>query len=199
MSIHRFTSAQGRLKMDVLDYWHPQIDWSRFRRGAISNEMWTHFQQFVQLCHAYRHWQHVTVKMRVPPPRPSIDAESEYVRKKHRNEWKNEVHRSEGHLYRAAHLAADKMAAMSRLIGDADPHGPDWKLYAALRLAVAPFPKHERGRFSAAALRAFDADRELQDRSDEIASRWLEQAGYRGATVRIDAGLRPATPAAAAT
>jgi hypothetical protein len=72
-------------------------------------------------------------------------------------------------MYDAALLAAEKIAEMSLLVSNSDPDDTqDWKLYSALRLAIAPFPKHERGRFSAAAFRAFDADRELQGRPEEI-------------------------------
>jgi hypothetical protein len=92
-------------------------------------------------------------------------------------------------------LAADKMADMSLLISNVDSdERQDCKLYSALTLALAPFPKHERGRFSAAAFRAFDADCELQGRPEEIASRWLGHAGYRGANLRADASLLPTTP-----
>ena len=195
MPIDRFTSTQLRLKREVLRYWHPQIDGSRFHKGAISDEMWVHFKQFVQLCHAYRHWQQVSFKLRFPPPRQSREVGSNHSRKKRYNEWRSEICRSEGHMYNAAYLAADKMTDMSRLIGDAGQDDRlDWKLYTALRLAVDPFPKHERGRFSAAAFRAFDADCELQGKSEEIASKWLRHAGYRGASLRIDPNLRPVTP-----
>jgi hypothetical protein len=199
MPIHRLSWAQFQSKMEPLRHWHPQIDESRFHQGAISGEMWTYFEQFVQLCHAYRHWQQVSLKMRFPPPRQFDDLESKYSRKKHRDEWKSEVHRSEGHMYGAARLAAGVMAEMSRLIGNVDQDRPDCKLYSALRLAVASFSKPERGRFSAAAFRAFDADRELQGKSDEIASRWLRQAGYRGTAARIDTSLQPARPATQAS
>jgi hypothetical protein len=156
--------------------------------------MWVKFEQLVQLCHLYRHWQKVCLKKRFPPP-DRVEQESKYSRKKRRDEWKREIHQSERHMYDAALLAADKMADMSLLIGNGDPDDrQDRKLYSALRLAVAPFPKHERGRFGAAAFRAFDADCELQGKPDEIASRWLGHAGYRGANLKIDASFLPATP-----
>jgi hypothetical protein len=149
--------------------------------------MWVKFEQLVQLCHAYRHWQQASLKKRFPP-RDRVEEGSKYSRKKRHDEWKREIHQSERLMYDAALLAADKMADMSLLISNVDSDDrQDWKLYSALRLAVAPFPKHERGRFSAAAFRAFDANCELQGKPDEIALRWLGHAGYDGAKLRIDA------------
>lgn len=143
--------------------------------------MWVKFEQLVQLCHAYRHWQQVSLKKRFAS-RLVIEQTSKHSRKKRYDEWKKEIHQSERHMFDAARLAAGKIADMSLLMTDLDPHdGPDWKLYSTLRLAVAPFPKRERGRFRAAAFRAFDADCELQGKPEEIASRWLRHAGYDGA------------------
>jgi hypothetical protein len=194
MTIHRLSLAQLRSKMEPLRLWHPQIDKSRFHQGAISDEMWVKFEQLVRLCHVYRHWQQVCLKKRFPP-RDQVEGESKYSRKKRHDEWKREIYQSERHMDDAALLAADKMADMSLLITNGGPRGrQDWKLYSALRLAVAPFPRHERGRFSAAAFRAFDANCELQDKLDEIASRWLGLAGYRSASLRIDASFLPAPP-----
>jgi hypothetical protein len=195
MPSHPLTRAQLQSKMEPLRRWHPQIDKSRFHQGAISDEMWVKFEQLVQLCHAYRHWQQVSLKKRFSPPE-QVEQGSKYSRKKRQDEWKREIHQSERHMFDAALLAADKMAEMSLLISNVDSdERQDWKLYSALTLAVAPFPKHERGRFSAAAFRAFDADCELQGKPEEIASRWLGHAGYHGANLRLDASLLPATPA----
>lgn len=152
--------------------------------------MWGKFEQLVQLCHAYRHWQQVCLKKRFPPGQ--IEQESKYSRKKRHDEWKREIRQSERHMYDAASLAADKIAEMSLLIGGDPDDTQDWKLYSALRLAIAPFPKYERGRFSAAAFRAFDADCELQGGAEEIASRWLGHAGYRGLNLQGDASFPPA-------
>jgi hypothetical protein len=156
--------------------------------------MWVKFEQLIQLCHAYRHWQQVSLKKRFPPLFAQIFVLLlRAVRRQ--DEWKREIHQSERHMYDAALLAADKMADMSLLVSDVDSdERQDCKLYSALTLAVAPFPKHERDRFSAVAFRAFDADCELQGRPEEIASRWLGHAGYRGANLRADASLLPTTP-----
>jgi hypothetical protein len=172
-------------------HWRPRIDRSRFHQGAISDKMWVKFEQLVQLCHAYRYWQQVCLKKRLPPP-DRVEQESKYSRKKRHDEWKREIHRSEHHMHNAALLATDKIAEMSLLISNGDPDDTqDRKLHCALRLAIAPFPRPERGRFSAAAFRAFDADCELKDRPEEIASRWLGHAGYRSTNLR-DASLLPA-------
>jgi hypothetical protein len=196
MPIHRSSPAELQLKIEPLTYSHPQIGKSRFCKGAVSDKMWVHFTQFVQLCHAYRHWQQVCLKMRFPPPDKPAGQESKYARKKRYDEWKSEIHKSERYMYNISRLAAGKLAVMLRLLDGADPHESlDEKLCSALRLAVAPFPKHERGRFSAAAFRSFDADCELRRRPDEIASRWLRHAGYRGANLRINASLPTANPA----
>ena len=194
MPIHPLTLAQLQSKMEPLRYWHPQIDKSRFHQGAISDEMWVKFEQLVQLCHAYRHWQQVSLKKRFSAPE-QVEQGSKYSRKKRQDEWKKEIHQSERHMHDSALLAANKMVNMSALISNVDSdEKQDWKLYSALTLAVAPFAKHERGRFSVAAFRAFDADCELQGRTEEIALRWLGHAGYRGANLRVDASLLPATP-----
>jgi hypothetical protein len=181
MPIHRFKRVRLPSKIEPPRYEDSQIDKSRFHQGAVSDEMWVKFEQLVQLCHDYRHWQQVSLKKRLPPP-SVVDHESKYSRKMRHDEWKKEIHQSERHMNNAALLAADKMDDMSALISSIDPHDrPDWKLYSALRLAVASFPRRERGRFGAAAFRAFDADRELQGKPEEIASRWLGYAGYHSA------------------
>ena len=106
--------------------------------------------------------------------------------RKRRDEWRSAIHKSEHDACRVAHLAANKMAEMARLTAQADRDGPDWKLCSALRLAVAPFPKRERGRFAVAAFRTFNADRELQGSCGEIAARWLNRAGYPRGVTSID-------------
>ena len=194
MSSHRLIRAQLQPKIEPLRHWSPQIDKSRFHKGVISDKMWVKFEQLVQLCHAYRHWQQFSLKKRFSPP-DQVEQGSKYSRKKRQDEWKREIHQSERHMNDAALLVADKMADMSHLITDVESdERQDWKLYSALTLAVAPFPRHERGRFSAAAFREFDADCELQGSPEEIASRWLGHAGYRGANLRVDASLLSATP-----
>ena len=110
--------------MDVLQYWCPHIDWSRFDQGAIPEEMWQRFKQLVQLCHAYRYWEEATRAQRATPPRPFYE-ESAYKRRKRQQEWKGQIDRCKGHMYRAAYLAADKMAEMSHLVTN-DRANPAW-------------------------------------------------------------------------
>src|SRR6266566_8249655 len=101
MTIHRLSWGQLRSKMESLRLWHPQIDESRFHQGAVSDEMWVTFEQLVQFSHVYRHWQQVCLKKRFPPP-DRAEQESKYSRKKRRDEWKKEIHKSECHMYDAA-------------------------------------------------------------------------------------------------
>jgi hypothetical protein len=107
-----------------------------------------------------------------------LRAESKYQRNKHRNEWKREIERAEGHMNRAAFLAAEKIAEMSYLISTDDEGKPEWNMYWALRLAVRHQLNQAHMRCKAAAFKAFDADVELSDEPVEIARRWSQAAGY---------------------
>jgi hypothetical protein len=89
--------------MDVLEYWHPSMNWPGFRQGAVSEKMWGYFCQLVQLCHAHGHWQKATQQIRLTPPRASVyGPESKYQRNKRRNEWTGEINRAEGHMHRVS-------------------------------------------------------------------------------------------------
>ncbi len=112
-------------------------------------------------------------------PGPSIyGKESKYQRDKRRHEWKRKIECAEGHMYRAAYLAAERIATMSYLLNDDSKNTPDWNLYWALRLAVRHQPNHTRARCKAAAFETFKANAELEGDPLEMASRWLRQAGY---------------------
>ena len=67
---------------------------------------------------------------------------------------------------------------MFDLIGFGEMETPDRNLCSALRLAIVPFPAHERARCRAAPFEEFDAAKELNGSPVEIATRWLDQAGY---------------------
>jgi hypothetical protein len=182
---------QDSPKMDVLEYWVPDIDWAQFHAGPVSAEMWTRFKQLVQLCHAYRYWQGVARQQRREPLSRPLYPESKYMRNKRRHEHRRNIERSEGHMYRAAYLAAEKMAEMSFLISKDDEGKPDWNLWWSLRLALAYQPSHERARCNAAAFEEFTADQELRNGDPlMIANRWLERAGY---TDRLSPPLRNET------
>jgi hypothetical protein len=75
----RLVKEWGVFKMDVLEYWHPNISWAGFRQGTVSERMWGDFYQLVQLCHAHGHWQKAAQDIRLAPPRPSVyGPESKY-------------------------------------------------------------------------------------------------------------------------
>src|ERR1700678_2795889 len=99
--------------MDVLEYWHPQVDGSCFERGPLSEKVWERLQNIVLLCHAHRHWQHqANERRRSPIPRPLYgDRESAYARRKRKQEWQSSIDRCETHMYRAAYLVTEQMSA----------------------------------------------------------------------------------------
>jgi hypothetical protein len=164
--------------MDVLEHWQPSIDWTKFKQGPVSDAVWSDFRDLVQLCHAYRHWKEETRTRQASPPVRPMYPESGYKRRKRREERRLEIRRAEDHMFRAAYLAADKLAMMSNWLDrDSEHNAADSKLYLALRFAIAPFP-HERGRCSAAAFEAFDAASELSSPPQDSANRWLDRAGY---------------------
>ena len=163
--------------MDVLQYWTPQLDWARFDQGPIGDELWNQFKQLVLLCHAYSYWQDAAREQRMTRPSRPYYPESAYMRRKRQQEWKGQIDRCEGHMYRAAYLAAEKTAAMSYLVKN-DRTRPDWNLWLALWLALAYQSNHERARCKAAAFEEFSAEAELQGTAEEIAVHWLVRAGY---------------------
>lgn len=58
--------------MDVLEFWRPNIDWTSFDQGSISDAMWNHFRNVVMLCHTCEHWKAAANATRLTPPRPYI-------------------------------------------------------------------------------------------------------------------------------
>lgn len=172
----RFATKGNR--MDVLEYWRPSIDWSRFDQGAISDAMWGHLRNVVMLCHACEHWKSVAYETRLTPPRSYVGIpESKREQKKRRDEWNRNIDVKDGHMHRAAFLASEQIALMSYLLTDDDKDKADGKLYFALGFAVAHQLPHDQARYRAAAFTAFRANQELQDDPPDIALRWLRQAG----------------------
>ena len=163
---------------DVLSRWSPVIDWGRFEQRAISDEMWRYFKQLVQLCHAFRHWEEEIQNKKASPPRHfEFPPENEREYKNRRNQWNTDIRQNETYMHRAGHLAADTLARMSYLIKPNDEGKPDWKLYFALRALRGAVVGPPQPRWGAAAFEAFDANRELEGKFDEIAERWLRQVG----------------------
>jgi hypothetical protein len=157
----------------------PQIDWTKFDRGAISEKMWSSFKALVQLCHAFQHWQKAAHDERLPgPPRP-FGPETKYQSKKRGDAWKRDIERLEGHRNRAGFLAAQTIAEMSYMIGLADKGTPDWILWWALRTTADYRPYRENeGHYKALTFVAFNASDELQAADpQQIAARWLKGAG----------------------
>ncbi len=164
--------------MDVLQYWSPTLKWSDFRQGGVSDRAWRLFCNMVQLSHAHVHWAGAVRQARLsPPPSYSFPPETKSQRKRRLDTWKHDIQRLETHMHRAAYLAAEQIATLSYLISNDDEGKPDWKLYVALRLAVAHQPDHTRGRYAAVAFTAFDADAELTADPAAAAIRWLDNAG----------------------
>jgi hypothetical protein len=157
--------------MDVLEYWEPELDWERFAQGELGSNFWHLFTQFVRLCHAFTHWGEVAKTVSRERSPASLYPESRYTRSKRKAEREAKVKGFEGHKYRAAYLAAEKLSEMGRLLDSV--RGPEERLYCALRIAIeAPLSRHERGHFGAAAFNSFDAKSELVGKPEEIARRW---------------------------
>ncbi|SDS18984.1 hypothetical protein [Bradyrhizobium canariense] len=164
--------------MDVLEYWAPRIDWSRFAQGAVSDRMWRAFKDLVMLCHSVEHWREVHRSLQMTrPPQPYYMPESRHYRKKRLDEWKRPITQSENHMHRAAHLADEKVAEISYLISPADEGTPDWNLYFAAALSIGRTLGHERARYKSVAFDAFDAAELSEPDPSVIASQWLIRAG----------------------
>jgi hypothetical protein len=158
--------------MDVLEYWHPPIDWNLFHQGSLSDAAWGYFKQVVLLCHAYRHWEEDARDRRLEPPRHYVfPAEDKRQFKKRRDQWETDIRRSERHRDRAKFLADEAVVRCSHLGAEAAEGTADWKLGFALPLVV-------RVRPDAAAFAGFDAEQELAGEAEQIAFGWLRKAGY---------------------
>jgi hypothetical protein len=180
---------------DVLLDWHPNIDWSAFKQGAVSERMWDHFCRLIRLCHAHAHWQQVTQAKKMKPLSEALyGRESRYQRDKRRHERKRDIEGAERHMHRAGFLAAEQITGMSYLLTKDDEGKPDWNMYWALRLAVKHQPNHTQARFNVVtSFKAFDAAAELKDDPMEIAQRWLSAAGDSDRVVLC--GPAPEAPA----
>jgi hypothetical protein len=134
--------------------------------------MWSQFKQLAQLCHAHQHWSDEVRKLRLSPPsRSAIGDESNDVERR-RAQWKLEIERAEGHMHRAAALAADKMSGMRKFAKDGTP---ERKLFDALNLATNLLGYHADAKCWAAAFDAFDGAEELADNARGMADRWLQK------------------------
>ena len=161
--------------VDVLEYWMPTIDWSRFTSGAISPRVWSAFKEIVQLSHAQIHWAKVAQQIRMAPPGPSpFGNETKYQRKKQHDEWKREIERVVKHMNRAAFLADRKIVEMSYMISNEDKGKPDYKLYIALRTVVLPSQGYVSAKWESFAFTSFNGENELDREPSEIAARWSQ-------------------------
>jgi hypothetical protein len=164
--------------MDVLEYWHPTIDWTRFDQGDVSDQMWTAFRHLIQLCHCVEHWResHRALSL-TRPPAPLYTPESRHYRKKRLDEWKRPSQAAENHMHRAAHLADDKVAEMSWLVSPHDQGKPDWRLYFASALSIGRSLGHLRARYKSVAFDQFASNALSDADPSRTASQWLERAG----------------------
>ena len=163
--------------MDVLEYWRPSVDWSRFSRGPLTDHMWRLFCEHVELCHACMHWEEVARGQRLTPPPQSMYAERKYKNKRRRDEHKRELQRSERHRNRAALLVDEKIAEMSYLLSR-EGVTPDGKLCVSLRVALGYPSRGQWARCKIGAFTEFDASKELEGTVDKIADRWCRNAGF---------------------
>lgn len=165
--------------MDVLEYWSPDIDWSRFSQGSVSDQMWRSFKDLVLLCHCVEHWRETRRSLRLTrAPQPFYTPETSYARRKRQDEWKRPIRDSENHMHRAAYLAEEKVAEMSYLIKATDKGEPDWNLWWAAALSIARSLGHEGARYKSVAFDAFDAAELVDAEPEAVARRWLASAGY---------------------
>jgi hypothetical protein len=160
--------------MDVLQYWEPNIDWSKFARGDLDSTFWSPFTQLVRLCHAYKHWDEIAKHARRERAPAPLYPESRYGKAKRKKEHALLISGHEGHKYRAAYLAADKLSSMQSV----SPAGPELKCYLALVLAIE-CRRYESGHYRAAAFDSFDAKVELSGDPLPIAQRWREAVSDR--------------------
>lgn len=168
--------------MDVLRIYDPPLEYEKFNQGPISDDVWSSFIDIVRLCCAYEYWSQLArYSARSRPPAPLYD-ESGYMRRKRRQEHRNETKRYEDHKFRAAFLAAEQLWQLVSLIQDRDGT-PDWHLTEALFIAVGiqhlrnPITGHERAEFDVLALNEFDAATGVCSNAETTATRWRIKAG----------------------
>jgi len=100
-----------------------------------------------------------------------------HYRKKRLDAWKRPINEAENHMHRAAHLADDKVAEMSYLIGPSDEDTPDWNLYFAAALSIGRSLGHLRARYKSVAFDQFYTAELSEPDPIRTATRWLERAG----------------------
>jgi hypothetical protein len=157
---------------DILEFWNPRIDWSNFRQGPVSDTVWEHFKWVMVWCHVFRHWDaDVEERRRSPPRRTIFPEESDRDFRKRKEQWQRDNARCERYKYRALYHANTKIAEMSHLdaVAKWTPDAPDQKLWSALRTVML------NGKPAACAFESFDAEQELKDGAEAVASRWLKQ------------------------
>ena len=164
--------------MDVIEYWAPPIDWSRFTQGAVSDRIWRAFKNLVILCHCVEHWREERRSLRMTRQPLPLYPESPYMRKKRDDEWKRPITECENRMHRAAYLADSTLAAMSHLITPADEGTPDWNLVTAVAFSIGSSLGHEQARYKSVAFDSFDAAELSEPDPSVTAMQWLARAGY---------------------
>jgi hypothetical protein len=159
--------------------WKPNVNWDHFNQGDLHARFWRPFTELIRLCHSYKHWDEAAKYARRERLVRPLYPESRYGRAKRKQEQASQIGGHEDHKFRAAFLAAEKIGQMQSLFPDSTfpPEGPEWKCYVALRCAIDPYPRHERGHYRAGAFNTFDARAELVGDPFPIAQRWRAAVG----------------------
>ncbi|MGB0084630.1 MAG: hypothetical protein WBP94_04555 [Rhodomicrobiaceae bacterium] len=162
--------------MDVLAYHNPAIDWTRFQQGGISDGGWQIFGEIVQLSWAWKHWDKAAQAALFSRPPAPLYRESDYMRRKRKQEWQRSIDRLKGHKMGAAFLAAERVNALGA-IGSRQEGTPDWYLSLAIYQSLGPeflhpYIGHERANFAVLAFAEFDAGIEVTENPGAVASRW---------------------------
>lgn len=160
--------------MDVLEYWRPHIDWSRFSKGALPEDVWEYFKRVVQLSHAAVHWSGAVDNRRREQFVRPLYPESAYMKRKRKQQHASDVRGLETHQHRAEYLVSDELARLSFLQSVVADQGGAQKLYWAMRYFCPP--NYINGRFEVLAFDAFDAEVDLAGDLSDVIHRW----GQRG-------------------
>ena len=160
--------------MDVLQYHRPDVDWQKFKRSPLSEDVWGAFRDAVLLCHAFKYWGEAERQGRSTRPRAALRREQVHCagrgsrsgssRTRGTRTTRSGQRSSRRRAWAIAHMVQDRSGT------------PDWHFSLALIKAVPSIMNtvtgHERAEFGVLAFEEFDAASEVGTNSDAMVRRW---------------------------
>jgi hypothetical protein len=142
------------------------IDWTKFSRGPLSDDMWKAFHTLIYESHIYVKYQAEAREARrmALVPDPSFRQNANRARR----EWEKSARLHDETWHSAEFSAHEALKRMHKIGSDGGEDSPDWRFSNAVINAVGPLRHQTRCDFSVTALHGMDAALFLEIPSNQI-------------------------------